>query len=619
MDTPLHSWPAPAELLADLVEAARALVDSSPLVAALGGNVSLKTSLPDVTGEQAAALVITADPAPGVPAGGVVALRLDRLHPLLPPARVLPEAVRGAVRRALLDDTDTEPPLDALLHAALPEPAVVTSRSGAVLGLSCSVQGESLLVDALHGRCVVVEEVANGSLVEACQDAWRSRRGDEWGLVVPGEILASVAASPSEALRRHLELIATAEALLPAPAPALPPGPGAGADPVAVAGLRRELCLWAGEALVLTRDAGDTARAFLASDRLVAAAGSGVPTRHHARWTGPVPLLGPPPAGGDRGGAPRAVLHPDLGVLGAGRTPREAETARIVLSHAMTTIEQALSLGGYRPRAVAPPEGGAAPGGSRGGELSGQVALVTGAASGIGRGCASALLEAGACVVGWDVSERVADAFDDPRYLGLRLDVTDADAVAGALARQVEVFGGLDILVVAAGIFPTSANLGELTTAAWRRTMAVNVDAVMELYGQAHPLLAAGYPYGRVVLIASKNVAAPGPGAAAYSSSKAAVTQLTRVAALEWAHEGIRVNMLHPDAVFDTGLWTPELLAARAAHYELSVEDYKRRNLLHAEVTSATVGRLAADLCTEDFACTTGAQIPVDGGNERVV
>jgi NAD(P)-dependent dehydrogenase (short-subunit alcohol dehydrogenase family) len=252
-------------------------------------------------------------------------------------------------------------------------------------------------------------------------------------------------------------------------------------------------------------------------------------------------------------------------------------------------------------------------------DLTGQVALITGAASGIGRGCAAELLEAGARVVGWDLSATVGDTFDHPNYLGLQLDVTDAGAVADALARQVDEFGGLDILVVAAGIFPTSANLGELTAAAWRRTMSVNVDAVMELYGQAHPLLAAGFPYGRVVLIASKNVAAPGPGAAAYSSSKAAVTQLTRVAALEWANEGIRVNMLHPDAVFDTGLWAPELLAARAGHYGVSIEEYKHRNLLHTEITSAAVGRLATALCTETFACTTGAQIPIDGGNERVI
>ena len=122
-----------------------------------------------------------------------------------------------------------------------------------------------------------------------------------------------------------------------------------------------------------------------------------------------------------------------------------------------------------------------------------------------------------------------------------------------------------------------------------------------------------------MVLVASKNVPAPGPDMAAYSSSKAALTQLGRVAALEWAADGIRVNTLHPNAVFDTGIWTDDVLAKRAAAYGLSVDEYKTNNLLHVEVTSKSVANLACTLCGPSFACTTGAQVPVDGGNDRVV
>ena len=114
-------------------------------------------------------------------------------------------------------------------------------------------------------------------------------------------------------------------------------------------------------------------------------------------------------------------------------------------------------------------------------------------------------------------------------------------------------------------------------------------------------------------------VPAPGPGAAAYSASKAALTQLARVAALEWGADRIRVNTLHPDAVFDTGAWTAEVLAARARHYGISVEDYKKRNVLGTEVTSRDVAELAAEMCGPLFAKTTGAQVPVDGGNDRVI
>jgi enoyl-[acyl-carrier-protein] reductase (NADH) len=76
---------------------------------------------------------------------------------------------------------------------------------------------------------------------------------------------------------------------------------------------------------------------------------------------------------------------------------------------------------------------------------------------------------------------------------------------------------------------------------------------------------------------------------------------------------------VHPDAVFDTGLWTDQVLAERAASYGLSVTDYKRRNLLRTEITAADVARTIVALCSNAFRVTTGAQIPVDGGNDRVV
>jgi NAD(P)-dependent dehydrogenase (short-subunit alcohol dehydrogenase family) len=124
---------------------------------------------------------------------------------------------------------------------------------------------------------------------------------------------------------------------------------------------------------------------------------------------------------------------------------------------------------------------------------------------------------------------------------------------------------------------------------------------------------------GRVVVIGSKNVPAPGPGAAAYSVSKAGLNQLARVAALEWGADGIRINSLHPNGVFDTGLWTKEVLSQRAKHYGLTVEEYKTNNVLKTEVRSRDVAELAAEMCGPLFAKTTAAQVPVDGGNERVI
>ena len=175
------------------------------------------------------------------------------------------------------------------------------------------------------------------------------------------------------------------------------------------------------------------------------------------------------------------------------------------------------------------------------------------------------------------------------------------------------------MLVLNLGFFAAGEEIQSLPDELWRRAFEVNVEANFRLLRAAAPLLALA-PFGAsVVVIGSRNVTAPGPGAAAYSASKAALVQLARVAALELAPRGVRVNILHPDAVFDTDLWTPEMLERRAARYGLTVEQYKRRNLLGCEITATDVGELAATLATDLFAKTTGAQIPIDGGSDRVI
>jgi NAD(P)-dependent dehydrogenase (short-subunit alcohol dehydrogenase family) len=97
------------------------------------------------------------------------------------------------------------------------------------------------------------------------------------------------------------------------------------------------------------------------------------------------------------------------------------------------------------------------------------------------------------------------------------------------------------------------------------------------------------------------------------------LTQLARVAALEWGADGIRVNTLNPHAVFDTGIWTDEVLQARADHYGLTVDEYKRNNVLKVEICSRDVAELVAEMCGPLFSKTTGAQVPLDGGSNRVI
>ncbi|MXZ32578.1 MAG: SDR family oxidoreductase [Gammaproteobacteria bacterium] len=148
--------------------------------------------------------------------------------------------------------------------------------------------------------------------------------------------------------------------------------------------------------------------------------------------------------------------------------------------------------------------------------------------------------------------------------------------------------------------------------------MQLNLGSHMKVLRACLPLLENGFDPA-VVFVASKNVPAPGPGAAAYSAAKAGLTQLARVAALEAGPLGIRVNVVHPNAVYDTGIWTEEVLSERARRYSMDVEQYRTSNLLGLEVSSRDVAASIVSLAGAAFSRTTGAQVPVDGGNERVI
>jgi NAD(P)-dependent dehydrogenase (short-subunit alcohol dehydrogenase family) len=488
-------------------------------------------------------------------------------------------------------------------------------------------------------------------LARAVSRIWHEQSGDsKRGMVLLNHGLFTYGATTREAYDRHLDLITRAETWLKqrapdsaASAPSLPD-----ADPVTLAGLRREISQAAGKPMIVTQHRDQAVARFVRRPDLSALAGRGPLTPDHVIRTKRVPMVGR-----DVGRyvkeyrayfeshrsrrqealvmldpAPRVVLDPEFGMLTAGATAADTAIAADIYRHTIPVLERAQDhLGGYQ--ALGPAEmfdceywdleqakvrrSGLPP------EFTGMVGLVTGAASGIGRACAAELMKRGAAVVGFDLSPQVASMFSGAGYLGLEVDVTDRDAQRHAVAQAVERFGGIDLVVIAAGIFGEPQKLSALDLETWSRVMSVNVDSVASLYRDLDPILRLSPVGGRVAVIATRNVPAPGRGAASYSASKAALTQLSRVAALEWAAAGIRLNLVHPDAVFDTAIWTEELLTQRAKEYGLTVEEYKRRNLLGVEVDSATVAAVVADLCSDRFRATTGAQIPIDGGNERVI
>ena len=431
----------------------------------------------------------------------------------------------------------------------------------------------------------------------------------------------------------------------------------------AVAELRAEMSAAAGTPMLLRAVHDERAGAFCGRDDLVSVAQRGPATPDHIIRTKQFPMVGRDVAAfvegycayferncarNDGGSqltmldpAPRAVLDPELGLWTAGRRAVDCDIAADIYLHTIDVINAAEALGGYVALGEADlfdveywelEQAKLARAGTPA-ALAGQVALVTGAASGIGRAAAAALAVAGAAVVGIDIDPAITydddsggrpPALHGSAWLGIEADVTDAGAVTAAVGGAVERFGGIDIVVAAAGIFGPSAPLEELVDdselgTAWQQTFDINVSGAANTLAAAHRVLRHSPAGGRVVIVGSKNVPAPGKGAAAYSASKAALTQLARVAALEWAADGITVNVVHPDGVFDTGLWSDELIAQRAASYGLTSEQYRRRNLLGRELASADVGALIAQMCGPAFAHTTGAQIPQDGGSDRVV
>ena len=630
------------------------LIGSDPaLVLHGGGNTSVKAPFPDITGRQIDALFVKGSgwDLASIEAAGFPPLRLERLGELLDLESLSDTDMMRELSAARLDPGSPQPSVESLLHAFLPFPAIQHSHADVIVTLTNLGDGERRIREVFGDSVVVVPYFMGFDLAKAVRDIWPDQAGENTiGMVLLNHGLFTFGATTREAYDRHVDLITRAENWLEANAPlrvAKVP-PLSEVDPTVLAGLRRDLSQAAGSPLIVTRHVDPAVARFVRRADLESLANRGPLTPDHVIRTKRLPLVGRDVAGyvEEYGAyfktnesrapgplqmldpAPRVVLDPELGLLTVGHTAVAAAIASDIYHHTIPVLERAEDhLGGYRALSAGhlfdaeywELEQAKLRRSSPDPEFTGMTAVVTGAASGIGRACAAELMKRGAAVVGLDRSDSITEAFSGPAFLGVVVDVIDDEAQRGALRQAVEGFGGIDLVVVAAGIFGESQRLADLDSSTWSNVTKVNVDAVASLFHDLDPILRLSPVGARVAVIASKNVPAPGKGAAAYSASKAALTQLSRVAALEWAEAGIRVNVVHPDAVFDTGLWSEELIAQRAAQYGLTADEYRRRNLLGVEVNSATVASVVADLCSDRFRATTGAQIPIDGGSERVI
>lgn len=644
--------------LDEAVAGSRMLGSNADLVLHGGGNSSIKGTVTDVTGRDVDVLFVKGSgwDLATIERPGFAALRMDRLKELLSVEVISDPVLVNELRCALIDASAPDPSIEALLHALLPHRAVLHSHADTIVTLTNQPDPAAHVRELFGGSVLVVPYVKPGfDLARVCAQMWKEHGGEGLsGIVLLNHGLFTFGETMQEAYTHHIDFLTRAEMYLDEQGAPLPGGDASLArqslstqEAHEFAAFRKQLSTAAGRPMVVSASSADTVDEFLSREDAAELATRGPATPDHIIRTKRIPLIGKDvdtyvaeyrayfDANKDRSDAPLEILDPtprvvldrDWGLVGVGKTLAEADQVRDISVHTMKILTAGEALGTYTALSAGElfdieywdlEQAKLRKAGNRP-ALQGQTAVVTGAASGIGRGCVAALLDAGANVVGLDVSPTVADAFSAKNWLGLQLDVRDRDAVERALAEAASRFGGVDMLVAAAGVFAQSAPIVDVAANEWKRTMEINVDSMQMLFAAAHPYLARAVPYGRAILVGSKNFAAPGPGASAYSASKAAATQLARVAALEWAGDSIRVNIVHPDAVFDTALWTDELLAERANKYGMTTQEYKQRNLLGTEVTSALVGRLVATMNTDVFQATTGSQIPIDGGNERVV
>jgi rhamnose utilization protein RhaD (predicted bifunctional aldolase and dehydrogenase)/NAD(P)-dependent dehydrogenase (short-subunit alcohol dehydrogenase family) len=660
------------------------LLGSEPsLVLHGGGNTSVKGEISNVFGDRIPAVFVKASgrDMAGIEPDGHPAVDLHYLRQLRALPDLSDEAMANELRTHLFDHRSPTPSLETLVHAFLPGWYIDHTHADAILTLTNQVNGADHVRDALGDQAIIVDYVTPGfQLARAAADAFEAHpdgRSMVWmrhGIVTWGDtareayetMIDLVSRAETYAAARasrtlHVDMstsIDVARERLARVAPVIRGLLCRGADasdvrrPVVVCPLvdqgtlafvdsreGRTLALTApitSDHLIRTRplplwigdprydDDAELRRQVAGAIRDYEDQYRGYVARHHADGAGA-------PAVDDA--RPRVILMPGLGALCAAPDAEAATVARDITAHTLAVKERVASMGGYlgvperdlfkmefRAFQQAKLREARAP-------LGGHVALVTGAAGAIGAGICQALLANGCLVAATDLAgDRLASLVADTdrvyasRIIGIPLDVTDPASVAAAFQSVVTTWGGVDLVIINAGIGLVSS-LAEMDLAAFRRLEQVNVEGTLTVLAESGRHFSQQACGGDIVLVSTKNVFSPGARFGAYSATKAASHQLARIASLEFADLDVRVNMVAPDAVFShgsrkSGLWAevgPDRMKARGLDEAGLEEYYRTRNLLKARVTADHVANAVLFFATRRTP-TTGATIPVDGG-----
>lgn len=651
------------------------LIGASPnLVLWGGGNSSVKTAGKDHAGRPTRILYIkgSGSDMKTITAQQFTPLRLDDLLPLINRSAMTDEEMVAYQARSTLEPGAPKPSIETLLHAFIPATHIYHTHADAICTLTDIGDSRAVIEEIYGDEIVVVPYSRPGFLLskrtgEAVAAHSRARAVilDKHGLITWG-------GTAKAAYLDTVKYVTSAERYMASKRPRRAPRR---AVTRAAAVHRRETAaaiapvlrgeMSRGKPVVLLYDDRPAVLTFTHTMDPKTLCGPFTPD--HLLYTKPWPLALDPQAARDgrtllveapkaleRYRAryleyftkyktpgvtmgdpnPRIVLIPGIGMFTAGKNRRETLIARDLYLHTMGVIQAAQALGGYRPLpprdlcdfeywpmenfklTLAPPEKA----------LSRRIALITGAAGGIGRAIAERLLAEGAMVAMTDVdldathklAEEFGRRFGEGHAVALEMDVTDDRSVRRAFAETVLTFGGVDIFVSNAGI-AHCAPVDRLSRADWERSVAVNATGHLLASQEAIRIMRSQGLGGAIVVISTKNVFSPGQDFGAYSASKAAQHQLAKIMAIENARYGIRVNMVNPDAVFlNSGLWSPEIRAERAKAHGIpinQVEDfYAKRNLLGAKILPQDVAEAVLFFASNRSSKTTGAVLPVDGG-----
>ena len=634
-----------------------------------GGNTSVKTRVPDLLGEETEVLCVKGSgwDMGSIEPAGLPAVRLLPLRKLRSLAALTDEDMVRIQRANLIDPMAPNPSVETLLHAFVPAKFVDHTHSTAVLSLVDQANGPELCAEVYDGRVGVVPYLMPGfGLAKKSAEVYDAAPAVE-GLILIKHGIFTFGESARDAYERMIEMVSLAEARLKRGRKSVFAAirlPQRSAPYAEVAPIVRGACSLkdakvegAWRRLVLERRAGPAVLDFVNGAEVARYSQAGVVTPDHTIRTKNSPLVLPPPEDGkldafkaaasdavrifaDRyrdyfarnnarcGGSkcmldplPRVVLVPGLGLIGLGRSKKDARIAADLAEAAIETIADAEAIGRFESISEADMfdvEYWSLEQAKLGKEpekpLAGQVAVVTGAAGAIGSATARAFAAAGAEValldIDLDAAQTRARAIGGAA-LAVSCDVTDAGAVRAAFDRVVEAFGGVDIVVSNAGA-AWQGRIGEVDEAVLRQSFEINFFAHQRVAQNAVRVMLAQGTGGVLLFNVSKQAVNPGANFGPYGLPKAATLFLVRQYALDYGADGIRANAVNADRI-RSGLLTPEFIAQRAQARGLSEHDYMAGNLLGREVTADDVAQAFLHQALE--LKTTGDVTTVDGGN----